>query len=53
MRKTNKLKMMGLALGLGLTAMMQANDSNADPVCEQQCFVDYQQCQEFCSRKPS
>jgi|KBSSwiStaDraftv2_1062776.scaffolds.fasta_scaffold582820_3 hypothetical protein len=52
MRKTTKLKMTGLALGLGLMAMMQANNGNADPSCEQQCFTDYQQCQEFCGRNP-
>ena len=52
MRKTNKLKMMGLALGLGMTAMMQAGNSNAAPTCEKQCQIDYERCQVFCSKNP-
>ena len=52
MRNTNKIRMAALALGLGITAMMQAGNSAADPVCEQQCWTDYQQCQAFCSKNP-
>ena len=52
MRTTNKLRMTALALGLGITAMMQAGNSAADPTCEQQCWTDYQQCQVFCGKNP-
>lgn len=52
MRKTNKIRIMALALGLGAAAMMQAGNSNADPSCEQQCQVDYGQCKVFCSKNP-
>lgn len=52
MRKTNKIKMVALALGLGVTAMMQAGNSNAAPSCEKQCQIEYEQCKVFCSKNP-
>lgn len=52
MRTTNKIRIMALALGLGITAMMQADNSAAAPSCEQQCRIEYEQCQVFCSKNP-
>ena len=52
MRKINKIRMTALTLGLGITAMMQAGNSAADPTCEQQCRIEYEQCQVFCSKNP-
>ena len=51
MRKTHKIKMMALALGLGMTAMMAGNTA-ADAPCEKQCQVEYEQCKVFCSKNP-
>jgi hypothetical protein len=47
-----KIKMMGLAMGLAVAAMMQANNSSAGLTCEQQCRADYEQCQIICSKNP-
>lgn len=47
-----KIKMMALAMGLAVTAMMQAGNSDAALTCEQQCRADYNQCQVICSKNP-
>lgn len=47
-----KIKMMALAMGLAVTAMMQANTSAADLTCEEKCRREYEACQVICSQNP-
>ena len=47
-----KIKMMALALGLAVTAMMQASTGSAALTCEEQCREDYRRCQVICSKNP-
>jgi hypothetical protein len=47
-----KLKMMALAMGLAVTAMMQASTGAADLTCEEKCREEYEACQIFCSKNP-
>ena len=47
-----KIKMMGLAMALTVTAMMQASTGAADLTCERRCFEQYRQCQVECSKNP-
>lgn len=42
-----------LVFGLGLSFLaLHADRSTAAPSCEQQCQMDYQQCQQICSKNP-
>jgi hypothetical protein len=45
------LKLLVFGLGLSFLAL-QADRSAAAPSCEQQCQMDYQQCQQICSQNP-
>lgn len=49
-----KIKMLGLAMGLTVAAMMQATTGAANdvPTCEDRCRAEYEACQVFCSRNP-
>jgi hypothetical protein len=47
-----KIKMLALAMGLAVAAMMQANTGAAATTCEQRCLEQYRQCQIICSKNP-
>ena len=47
-----KIKFLALAMGLAVTAMMQAKNGAAATTCEEQCRQDYQRCQVICSKNP-
>lgn len=47
-----KIKMMALAFGLAVTAMMQPSTGAADLTCEEKCREQYRQCQIICSKNP-
>lgn len=46
-----KVKLLAFAMGLSLTALT-ASRGAADPSCQQQCQMDYTQCQQICSKNP-
>ncbi|HKI01861.1 MAG TPA: hypothetical protein VKK31_07780 [Thermoanaerobaculia bacterium] len=47
-----KIKFMALAMGLTVTAMMQARNGAADLTCEERCREEYARCVVFCSKTP-
>ena len=47
-----KIKMMALAMGLAVAALMQANTGAAATTCEDRCFEQYRQCRIICSKNP-
>jgi hypothetical protein len=46
-----KIKLLAFAMGLSLMALY-ADRGAAAPPCEQQCQMNYQQCQQICSENP-
>ncbi len=47
-----KIKMLALAMGLAVTAMMQPSTGAADLTCEERCRREFEACQIFCSKNP-
>jgi len=47
----NKIKLLALAMGLSLMALT-AGRGAAEPTCQEQCQISYEQCQEVCSQNP-
>jgi hypothetical protein len=45
------LKLLVFGLGLSFLAL-NAERGTADPSCEQQCQMNYVQCQQICSKNP-
>lgn len=46
-----KIQLLGFAMGLSFMALHPYRAAAA-PTCEQQCQMDYQQCQQICSQNP-
>jgi len=46
-----KVKLLAFAMGLSLMALT-ASRGTADPSCQQQCQMNYTQCQQVCSKNP-
>jgi len=47
----NKIKLLAFAMGLSLMALT-AGRSAAEPTCQEQCQINYGQCQQVCSENP-
>jgi hypothetical protein len=47
----NKIKLLAFAMGLSLMAL-NAGRVAAEPTCQEQCQINYEQCQQVCSDNP-